>query len=57
MFLKGLLAYYEYARWNERAGKTKEWRQQYLHQWEYGKYVTRIPNVVSYEIYEWRILQ
>ena len=22
----------------------------------YGKYVTRIPDVVSYEIYEWRIL-
>ena len=26
-------------------------------EWRYGKYVTRIPDVVSYEIYEWRILQ
>ena len=24
---------------------------------EYGKYVTRIPDVVSYEICEWHILQ
>ena len=34
MFLKGLLAVvavYDNARRNERAGKTKEWRQQYLH--------------------------
>ena len=40
----------------KKKGKQKEWCQRYLHKWGYGKYVTRIPDVVSYEIYEWHVL-
>ena len=55
MFLKGLLAVvavYDNACPNEGTGKTKKWRQWYLYEWEYGKYVTRILDVVANEIYE-----
>ena len=34
-----------------------QWNHRYLHQWRYGKYATLVPDVVSYEFYEWCIFQ
>ena len=46
-----VVAVYDNACQNEGAGKTKKC-QWYLYEWEYGKYVTRILDVVANEIYE-----
>ena len=34
-----------------------QWNHRYLHYLGYGKYATRVPDVVSYEFYEWCIFQ